>query len=128
MLANNYRVSQLLGFDQADTSNATSLTSTYPINISFTQYIDIVCPELLEFAYASYSTSNHPSKILKRVYVNDIVPFGNVNIIYSVPRIFDYSPHTNLKSLNILLYDDQNKLLTGFNNANVSIQIDVYRY
>jgi hypothetical protein len=133
LLSSNYRTSQLLGFDLVDTPASNNVTSTYPINIYFTQYIDIICDQLLQFAYSSYSTSNsnalakHSSKILKRVYVNDIVPFGQVNIIYDVPRLFDYSPHTNLQQLKLVLHDDQGQPLTGFNNANLSIQIDVYR-
>jgi hypothetical protein len=106
----------------------TSLVSSYPINIMYTQYVDIVCPQLLQFGFSSYSSDKRTkSKVLKRVYVNDMIPYGNVNIIYDVPRVFLYCANTNLPDLELQLYDDQKELLVGFNNANISMQIDCYK-
>lgn len=127
--ANNisyYKISQLLGFSAINTSTATSITSIYPINLMFTQYFDVICSQLLEFGFMSYTSNNKHSKILKRVYVNDIVPYGNINIIYDVPRIWDYSWNSKLPQLKFEIRDDMGNPL-DLNNANLSIQIDVYK-
>lgn len=125
-LLNNPRFASLVGLIPVNSTTGTSLTSTYPINIQFTQYFDIVSNELLRYGFASYPSNKINSKILKRVYVNDIIPFGNINIIYDVPRIFSYAPLTQFADIDISMYDMYGKLLDT-QNSNLSIQIDIYR-
>jgi hypothetical protein len=126
LLANNPRFASLIGLETINTVAATSLTSTYPINIQFTQYFDITSERILEFADSSYPSNKKLSKILKRVYVNDVQPFANINIIYDFPRIFSYSVESKFPFIDIKIYDMYGVLLDT-NNCNLSIQIDIYK-
>lgn len=126
LLSGYPRPAALLGLPASNQIAATSLISSYPINILFTHYFDICSDLLLEYGYASHSSSNQTQKILKRVYVNDVADFSNINIIYYEPRIIPYHSNKQIPIVDIRIYDEYGIAL-DLNNQNINIQLDLYR-
>lgn len=120
------RTGYLLGFPASATTSTNSLVATYPINLEFTQTLNICSSALLEYGYSSHSSGRKISNILKKVYVNNVIDFGNITIVYDHPRLIPYHPNKQIPNIDIQIKDEYGELL-DMNGAHIGIQLDLYR-
>lgn len=89
---------KVLGLDTSVGSFAASVTSSYPIRLDGTQYVDVIC------SIPSNNITSDNKPVYKRIPV--VVSFGEINFIESQFDDFLNLRANNLISLDIRLIDD----------------------
>lgn len=124
--ASSASMRDVLGFTHVSKSGA-SITGDYPVNIRYTEYIDICSKKLTQRMHPCINSGYGRGDVLVRVPINAFRFSETMYYEIRNLRFVDLDPTEVMGNIDFAVYDDQGRLHPGLNNSDFVINILLYK-
>ena len=116
----------IMGFAHTNKIGA-SVTGDYPVNIRYTEYIDICSKRLSERMQNCINSGYGRGDVIARIPINAFR--FQETLYYEVRnlRFVDLDPTESIGNVDFSVYDDQGRLHPGLNNSDFTITLLLYK-